>query len=261
MSMRAVILMYHIVDRPASHAEARFACPPRLFNRHMEKLHRSGRRVMPLASLVEALEAGDAEADGAVVVTLDDGFADNLYHALPALEHHRIPATVFVVAGRVGGHNEWMTERGFPPRRMLDWDGVRTLSRRGVTIGCHTLTHPRLTGLDEHELRREIVDARTLLEERIDGPVEHFAYPYGDFSDREVELLQAAGFRSACTTRSGFNRAGEDPLRLRRIEVYGSDSPARLLRKIQFGSNDAGPGFLARYYLGRIRARLTRGSG
>jgi hypothetical protein len=54
----------------------------------------------------------------------------------------------------------------------------------------------------------------------------------------------------------GFNRRGVDPFRIRRLDIFGTDTPAMLLRKIKFGSNDGTFLHAVRYLVSRARARL-----
>jgi len=93
---QAAILIYHrVFDADFDPQEL---CASRAhFGEHLEILQ--GRyRVLPLAGLAEAARTRTLER-GTVAVTFDDGYADTLAFARPALEHHRVPATVFVVSG------------------------------------------------------------------------------------------------------------------------------------------------------------------
>jgi hypothetical protein len=65
-----------------------------------------------------------------------------------------------------------------------------------------------------------------------------------------------AGYVCAFSTRSGFSRIGDDPLLMRRIDVYGTDTPGALLRKLQFGTNDGSLVSTGRYYAKRALGRL-----
>jgi hypothetical protein len=76
--------------------------------------------------------------------------------------------------------------------------------------------------------------------------------------ERVVAAARRAGYRAAFSTQPGFNRPGADPFRVRRIDVYGTDTPAMLLRKVRLGTNNGSLMNLARYYAGRARARLER---
>lgn len=112
-----VILMYHRVADLALDPQC-LAVRPERFAAHLEVLHGIG-RVMPLADLVAAMTTGDVP-DGAVAVTFDDGYADNLGVAAPLLEAHGVPATVFVTAGALEDDREfWWDEL----ERTLLWPG------------------------------------------------------------------------------------------------------------------------------------------
>ena len=71
------------------------------FARRMQRLAESGRPVLPLGAAVERLEAGTLPA-GAVVITIDDGWASTYTHMLPVLERLRLPATLYVASWYLG---------------------------------------------------------------------------------------------------------------------------------------------------------------
>ncbi len=105
---RAVILLYHRVTDLASDPQW-LAVPPRLFAEHLEVIRRYY-NPLSLRGLCDGLSAGRLPRRG-VVVTFDDGYADNLYEAKPLLERFDVPATVFVAAGHVDGETEfWWDE-------------------------------------------------------------------------------------------------------------------------------------------------------
>jgi peptidoglycan/xylan/chitin deacetylase (PgdA/CDA1 family) len=104
----ALILLYHrIADvRPDPWS---LCVTPRHFAEQLETLRQYG-RPMQLRQLAQALADGNLPRR-AVVVTFDDGYADNLYHAKPMLERYAIPATVFLITGHLGHAREfWWDE-------------------------------------------------------------------------------------------------------------------------------------------------------
>jgi len=100
----AVILLYHrVVELPS---DAQLLCvSPKHFAEHLEHLGRHC-RVMSLRELVRTLSEAKLPKR-AVVVTFDDGYADNLRDAKPLLERYNIPATVFVTTGYLGREFWW----------------------------------------------------------------------------------------------------------------------------------------------------------
>jgi peptidoglycan/xylan/chitin deacetylase (PgdA/CDA1 family) len=104
---------------------------------------------------------------------------------------------------------------------MLSWEDLRGLMRRGLGVGCHTMTHPILTRISESECEYEIQGSLDVLEAKLNSRVCHFAYPNGtaeDYSPAVRNLVRSAGFRSACTTENGTNRLSQNLWELNRID-------------------------------------------
>jgi peptidoglycan/xylan/chitin deacetylase (PgdA/CDA1 family) len=103
--------------------------------------------------------------------------------------------------------------------RAMTKEEVREISDGLVVIGAHTVTHPTLPAHRYEDQYREIVESRRVCEELVDGPVNAFAYPFGDHDDATVSAVRKAGFSWACTVNPGFIRPGTDPIRLPRLYV------------------------------------------
>jgi peptidoglycan/xylan/chitin deacetylase (PgdA/CDA1 family) len=252
---RATILMYHIIDRPKAASEAKYCCPPEVFDRHMAYLAASGRAV-GLQQLLDALDGRGTCPNDAVAVTFDDGFRVTHELALPILQRHGITATMFLVSDRVAGHNDWMTSRGFPERALMSRDQMLEMGAAGVTLGSHTRHHARLREADAATLKDEIAGSKAELEDLLGREIGYFAYPYGQYNEAGRDMVEQAGYRAACTTRSGFNNPSVDRFQLRRIEVFGSDVPWRFRQKLTYGRNESSLTFPLRYYADRLLSRL-----
>ncbi len=81
-------------------------------------------------------------------------------------------------------------------------------------------------------------------------------YPYGRYDERVRQAAIDAGYAAAFSVQPGFNRPGLDPYRIRRLDVYGTDTAAALARKMALGTNDGSVAHTARYAVGRAAARL-----
>ena len=253
---RALILMYHIVDEPRAAQEARFCVTPREFDRQMGCLRDSGYLPMSLERIVEHMLDQEPMPPNSVAITFDDGFSVTCERAMPVLRAHDIPATMFAVSQRLARDNDWMHLRGAPRRALMSPSQMRELDSAGVTIGSHTATHPRLTELRPEQVAQELRDSKQQLEDLLGHAVRYFAYPYGLYNKGVRDAVQASGYRAACSTRAGFNRVGEDPFALRRIDVYGGDALWQFKQKLRFGTNEASRSYPLRYYAGRLAARL-----
>jgi len=219
--------MYHQVGRfdvaPQRHRAG--YCRVERFRRQMAWLDTLGYRVISLDAALEAL-FGDAELPPhAVVLTFDDGYASFREHAFPVLERHGFPATVFLVADRIGRPADWLRD-GQVHAPLMDADTIRDLHARGVTFGSHTLDHPRLRTLDPTEQRRQVRDSRARIEDVLQAPVRHFCYPYGNYDATTRDLVQEAGYASALTCIRGAANYAVNPWEIPRKAISWGDSLA-----------------------------------
>jgi peptidoglycan/xylan/chitin deacetylase (PgdA/CDA1 family) len=127
--------------------------------------------------------------------------------------------------------------------QMLTWDMVREMSKAGITIGAHTVSHKILTKIRPQEVEWEIRESKYRLEQRLGEPVRHFAYPNGTWVDwtREIQtVVKQTGFETACTTIRGTNPVGHDLYALRRLDItdagctdpWGRFSPAMFAAQV-----------------------------
>jgi peptidoglycan/xylan/chitin deacetylase (PgdA/CDA1 family) len=242
------ILMYHAV----SDAPGPTSIPPVVFRAQMEALARSGRPVLPLTALGAGLET---VADGAVVITFDDGFVDFLTEALPVLRELGLPATVFLPTAKMGGHEDWVGGNLDAPRPLMTWDQVRAAAAEGATFGGHAMTHPDLTTLDAERLEAELVGCRDRIAAELGTLPDTFAPPYGATSPA-VRPACARHFRVSVGTRLGRAVSSSDPHDLPRLEMHYFRDPARWRAYLEGRAEGY---LLARQLLRRVRRRVMGG--
>jgi len=113
--------------------------------------------------------------------------------------------------------------RNYSGPRMLRWPQIEEMCAQGVDFGAHTVNHPILTSVPPAERWQEIIGSKRAIEERLQMPVMHFAYPNGkalDFDETTKTLLKQAGFSAAVSTIFGTNTPDTDPYELRRGGVW-----------------------------------------
>ena len=99
----------------------------------------------------------------------------------------------------------------------VTWDQVREMSRGGIEIGSHTVTHPILPNVDDEQLRHELVDSKIKLEHELGGPVTLFCYPNGSYDERVEAAVREAGYKVAVTTIPRLNDQRSDLHALARV--------------------------------------------
>jgi len=216
--MNIPILMYHQIDvPPPSGTPLRgLVVSPGAFARQMLLLKLLGYRGLSMRDLEPYLTGGK---QGRVVgITFDDGYQNNLHHALPVLRKHGFTATCYAVSSKIGGTNSW--DQGLVAEKPLmtqaDW---RAWLAGGMDIGSHTRTHADLNQASTEQAREEIAGSKRELETTLGCEVRHFCYPYGRFGAEHSQMAREAGYVTATTTRRGRMHGGDDPMTLRRVLV------------------------------------------
>lgn len=177
---------------------------------------------------------------GAVLITIDDGWGSNKENIVAIANKYRIPVTLFITTDPVAtGDAYWWTyinkahrsgmirqsvsvlkkvkdetrlqiletvkARLHLPREALTIAELKEITgSRYITIGSHSVTHPILTNCSEAKARFEISESGKILEKWVDKKITGFAYPNGNYSAREIELLKEAGYQMAFTTDENY---------------------------------------------------------
>jgi poly-beta-1,6-N-acetyl-D-glucosamine N-deacetylase len=170
---------------------------------------------------------------GGVLLTVDDGWQSNEENMFEVAERYGVPLTVFISTGPVEEGNYWwsylkngvaaaktkvpskhalkripneerllfmeeMKKLVSVKRDALTIEQVRKAARsKYITIGGHTHTHPILINCSDAEVCRELSLSKQKLESWIDKDVSYFAYPNGDYSNREIHLLKELDYNLA----------------------------------------------------------------
>jgi peptidoglycan/xylan/chitin deacetylase (PgdA/CDA1 family) len=233
------ILTYHQIDvaPPPPAAFRSLYVAPASFARQMRWLHNLGYRGLSMRDLIPYLRG---EKVGKVVgLTFDDGYCNNLQHALPVLQELGFTATCYVMSQLLGQTNVWDIENGVKQADLMTAAQIRQWAQAGMEIGAHTQTHCKLPHMPDDVAMREIRACRADLAELLGEPVAHFCYPYGLYEARHAVMAQDAGYQSATTTQRGKVQAGSDLFQLRRIPVVRSTYMPQFLLKLLTGYENA----------------------
>jgi peptidoglycan/xylan/chitin deacetylase (PgdA/CDA1 family) len=209
---------------------------PAAFARQMWLLRRFGYRGLSMSDAMPYLRG---ERSGRIaVITLDDGYADNLESALPILQRYGFSATCYVVSGSIGQYNQWDDERLGVRKPLMSVQQLRSWQHGGMEVGAHTVSHPRLTQCSDAQLRDEIHGSKATLEDHLGVPVTQFCYPYGDADDRVAGVVREAGFAAATTTRRGRASAGMDLWQLPRVQIARHHLLPQFAMRVMSGYED-----------------------
>ncbi len=209
--VRAVILRYHAITddhREVPYAAPEICMPVAAFRLQMAFVRRAY-RVVPLDVLVEAVRRGGPLPPRALVITFDDGYADNHRLAFPVLSALGMPATVYVATGSIGGATPFWVSAVRAIVLASPADGLELPGRGRVPLGG-----PRERAALARALARELVpldaQARTAVLERTaaQAGVDLHALLAGTMLTRsQIRELHAAGWTIGAHTVTHSNLA------------------------------------------------------
>lgn len=176
---------------------------------------------------------------GAVLLTVDDGWQSNVTNVVEVANTYKVPVTIFVAttpaeegaywwsyvqqAKKMGtirfsknalkkmpererfGILQELIKKNFPGRDAMTVDEIKSVSASPyITIGSHTQTHPILINCDDTQVYNELKLSRQKLESWTGKEVAWFAYPNGDYSRREIQLLRTLNYRLAFSSQPKY---------------------------------------------------------
>jgi len=217
------ILCYHKIAPPPKQARIKgLYLEPKLFLRQMSEIKQEG-------LTASFLGCSDVSMKETITITFDDGFVSNFIEAVPLMKKVGVQAINYLVADRIGQTSDWEAREGGEADPLMDELQVREWLAAGHQIGAHTCTHPRLSFLSRDQAKEEILASKKKLEDRFGLPMDHFAYPYGDYNQTTVELVREAGFKTAVTMHRGVNTPSTPELELRR---WTARYPTRTIKNL-----------------------------
>jgi peptidoglycan/xylan/chitin deacetylase (PgdA/CDA1 family) len=229
-SRQALVLCYHAVSPTWP---APLSVTPERFRSQVGLLLRRGYEPVTLAQASEPDHRRKL-----VAVTFDDAYRSVLERAAPILAELGAPATIFAPTAFVGsdrpmswpGIEHWLGTEHEPELIPLRWQELAELADAGWEVGSHTMTHPRLTSVDDDVLREELTGSRAACEDRLGRACTSIAYPYGDVDSRVAAAAAAAGYRLGAGLPGSFG--GRDRFQLARVGIYHGDPAWRFELKV-----------------------------
>lgn len=218
------ILVYHQIDDapPKGAAFRSLYVSPDAFARQMQLLAVLGYQGLSMADLLPYLWG---EKRGKVVgITFDDGYLNNLTHALPVLQRHGFSSTCYAVSQRLGQTNVWDLAQGIAQTPLMDAAQLRQWVAGGQEVGAHTRHHVSLPQCEPSTCLEEMTVCRSELEAASGSVVANFCYPYGHYTAEHVAMARQAGFDSVTTTQRGRVASGANVWQLPRVPVLRSTS-------------------------------------
>lgn len=204
------ILMYHRVDvdHPRAPIGRQLTVTPGQLQLQLAYLRAQGISAISMADLDRRLRDG-GDLGRVVVLTFDDGYADQYRYAVPLLRRYGARATFYIVTNNVGrpGH--------------VTWNELRAMVTDGMDVAAHGVRHDDLSLMTSAQQRFQVDDSVRVLERRLHIAIDSYAYPSGRFDAETLQAVRHAEIPLAVTTDPHFVIPPENRLEMTRVRVRG----------------------------------------
>ncbi len=175
-----------------------------------------------------------------VVFTVDDGWKDNKINIVSIANKYKVPVTIFATTDPIEKEEGFwwsyiskgksiglikktvnelkIVPNSFRIKNLLQVKSTIKIDREALTIeelkeisshnniiiGSHTISHPILTKCSTRLVEYELKESKNILEKWINKPIKSFAYPNGEFKEREIEILKRNGYEIAFSTKQKY---------------------------------------------------------
>lgn len=194
--LRVPILTYHHIQPQSTAVQLKqtsLNVDNGIFDQQMGYLASKGYTSIWAIDLINALKNHTGLPANPVMVTMDDGYADNDIYALPVLKKYNIKANLMLSTGLVGSNPD-----------MLTWSQVQDMKNSGLYyFSNHTWSHYAITNGPQTKIDSEIDTAATQIKQYTGQDVNTFTYPYGSVNSNAIQTLQRKGYVGGFSTIPG----------------------------------------------------------
>ncbi|MEJ5197936.1 MAG: polysaccharide deacetylase family protein [Anaerolineae bacterium] len=225
-SARVPILMYHYVSEPPADADIYrkdLSVTPSRFESHLRYLQENGYQVITLDDLLGFLAYGAPLPPRPVILTFDDGYADNYTNAFPLLRKYGMVGHFFIISDFVSQQRD-----GY-----MTWPQIEEMARAGQRFGSHSRDHPDLKGKPVDYLVWQALGGLEAIQEHLGYHPRWISYPAGSYDDQVIAVYRSAHYWGGLSTEQGATHTLDRIFALKRVRVrgtYTADDLAGLLR-------------------------------
>jgi len=220
------ILMYHYISEPPADADIYrkdLSVAPARFESHLRLLQERGYRTVMLDDLLSFLANGAPLPEKSVILTFDDGYADNYTYAYPLLRKYGMIGHFFIISDFVN-----QARPGY-----MTWPQIEEMALGGQRIGSHSRDHPDLKGKAVDYLVWQALGGLEAIQEHTGSHPRWISYPAGSYDDQVIAVYKSAHYWGGLSTEQGATHTLDQIFALKRVRVRGSHTADDLAALLQ----------------------------
>ncbi len=208
------VLMYHCIGDDASDAKELYVSPSE-FKKQLEYIKSAGYTPIDFRQAVNPKGVKKP-----VIITFDDGYADNYINAFPLLKEYNFKATIFLISDAIG------------KKKFLGIPDIQKMQSL-IDFQSHSVMHPYLSDISLDKVDYEVRESQRAIEHITGKPVFVFAYPFGNYNQNVVNIVKKY-YKYALTTEYGvFYRSFSNAYEIKRKAVLRSTSMKQFVDELK----------------------------
>ncbi|MBP3781517.1 MAG: polysaccharide deacetylase family protein [Selenomonas sp.] len=181
------------------------------FDAQMKYLAENGYHTITPKEMLDAWDSGTPLPEKPVIITFDDGYADNYRCAYPILQKYNLRGTIFLVSDFISTYPNYLT-----------WAQVLEMQESGlVNFESHTLSHAQLDTTSPEETWNQLSNSKKALEWYLKKDIDFLAYPCGFYDEELQSKVKEAGYKGAFTVNFGLADKDENRYVMDRVPIFG----------------------------------------
>lgn len=179
-----IFLYHHIVKEESEIQYDYMQTTEKTFEEQIRGLENLGYHFISYQDLIDYNNGQKKLYKKSCVLTFDDGCKDIYTNAYPILQKYNIPFTMFVVTNAVGADG------------CVSWEELKEMQDSGLAlIASHSTNHTEFNKLSVAETLENVDSSYKALEENLgEQKTKIFTYPYGLYSQEQLEPLKEEGY-------------------------------------------------------------------
>lgn len=150
-----------------------------------------------------------------LLITFDDGWKSNYTEIFQFMKSNDIRYNIFLEVGKIG----------FDPN-YLTWEQIKEMHESGIVgFGAHTYSHPNMSNVSDYDIKKEIYEADSVIEEKLGFKPLDFCFPFGAYSTESLSQIASTNqYKRIYTSDMAYSYAKGDVMVMGRNGISNEES-------------------------------------
>ncbi|HDR7661876.1 MULTISPECIES: polysaccharide deacetylase family protein [Bacillus] len=187
------------------------------FEKQMKYLNDKGYKTITMKEFEEYMKNKGELSEKSVLITFDDSSKTNYTYAYPILKKYKMKATAFVVTSRLTDKEEVFDSKKIQPLSKHEINKMKDVFEFGsYTHDLFKLSkngEAYLVSQPDSVVKEDLSMSKSILK------TDYFAYPFGEYNEKSISLLNGIKFNLAFTNNQGYANRTNKLMEIKRFPI------------------------------------------